>query len=198
MRFSTVLAIPYFLGVIRRPAIFPCPPIVRYNPRRNVRPIVRPASGRHMAGGKQKLTARAAATSKPDAMATGRGSILSFRPSGRAQMGLPLHLRGKVTEMGLGSADVVSLAQARDKARDARRAWSAGRKPYRGAARGCEDRGGQADIRRRRGRAHCREGKRMAQRETSGAMAHDARKLCRAVARRVRSMKSTQGRFSPS
>jgi len=85
-----------------------------------------------MAGGKQKLTARAAANTKPGRYDDGAGLYLVVSPSGARKWA------GKVTKAGLGSADLVSLAEARDKAHEARtlstRRHEAGRPDVRRAA----------------------------------------------------------------
>jgi len=82
-----------------------------------------------MAGGKQKLTARAAATAKPGRYGDGAGLYLVVSPSGARKWVFRFTFGGKVTETGLGSADVVSLGEARDKARDARKMVEAGENP---------------------------------------------------------------------
>jgi Arm DNA-binding domain len=82
-----------------------------------------------MAGGKQKLTARTAATSKPERYGDGAGLYLVVSPRGARKWVYRFTFGGKVTETGLGSAGVVSLAEARDKARDARKLVEAGRNP---------------------------------------------------------------------
>ena len=82
-----------------------------------------------MAGGKQKLTARAAATTKPGRYGDGAGLYLVVSPSGARKWVYRFSFGGKVTEAGLGSADVVSLAEARDKAYEARKLVAAGKNP---------------------------------------------------------------------
>ena len=82
-----------------------------------------------MAGGKQKLTARAAATTKPGRYGDGAGLYLVVSPSGARKWVYRFSYAGKVTEAGLGSADVVSLAEARDKAHEARKLLEAGKNP---------------------------------------------------------------------
>ena len=82
-----------------------------------------------MAGGKQKLTARAAATTKPGRYGDGDGLYLVVAPSGARKWVYRFTYAGKVTEAGLGSADVVPLAAARDKAREARKLLEAGQNP---------------------------------------------------------------------
>ena len=82
-----------------------------------------------MAGGKQKLTARAAATTKPGRYGDGAGLYLVVAPSGARKWVYRFSFAGKVTEAGLGAADVVSLAEARNKAHEARKMLEAGRNP---------------------------------------------------------------------
>ena len=78
--------------------------------------------------GKQKLTARAAATTKPGRRGDGRGLWLVVAPSGARKWVFRFTYRGRVTEMGLGNA-AVSLAQARDRAAEARKLVAAGVNP---------------------------------------------------------------------
>lgn len=80
-----------------------------------------------MAGG--KLTARAAATTKPGRFGDGAGLYLIVAPSGARKWVYRFTWRGKVTEMGLGSADVVSLADARGLRDEARRVLASGCNP---------------------------------------------------------------------
>ena len=54
--------------------------------------------------GKQKLTARAAATTKPGRHGDGRGLWLVVAPSGARKWVFRFTYRGRVTEMGLGNA----------------------------------------------------------------------------------------------
>jgi integrase len=82
-----------------------------------------------MAGGKEKLTARAAATSKPGRYGDGGGLWLVVSGCGARKWVYRFTFGGKVTEMGLGSAAVISLAQARDKASGARKILAAGQNP---------------------------------------------------------------------
>lgn len=82
-----------------------------------------------MAGGKQKLTARAVATTKPGRYGDGAGLYLVVSPRCARKWVYRFTFGGKVTETGLGSADTVSLAEARDKARDARKMVEAGENP---------------------------------------------------------------------
>ena len=80
-----------------------------------------------MAGG--KLTARAAATTKPGRYGDGAGLYLVVSDRGARKWVFRFSFAGKVTEMGLGSADAVTLAEARDKALEARRTLASGRNP---------------------------------------------------------------------
>ena len=114
-----------------------------------------------MAGG--KLTARAAASTKPGRYGDGGGLSRCLGQRG-AEMGFPLQFARRVTEMGLGSADAVTLAEARDKALEARRTLAGGRNPIEARRAALSAVAPKADLRRRRGRAHCRQGKRVAQR----------------------------------
>ncbi len=82
-----------------------------------------------MAGGKLKLTARAAATTKPGRYGDGAGLYLVVSPSGARKWVFRFTFAGKVTETGLGSADVVSLAEVRDKAHEARKLLERGENP---------------------------------------------------------------------
>ncbi len=82
-----------------------------------------------MAGGKEKLTARAAATTKPGRYGDGGGLYLVVSPSGARKWIYRFTYAGRVTETGLGSANVVSLAEARGKAHEARRLLEAGKNP---------------------------------------------------------------------
>jgi integrase len=82
-----------------------------------------------MAGGKQKLTARAAATRKPGRYGDGAGLYLVVAPSGARKWVFRFTYAGRVTETGLGSAEAVTLAQARAKAFEARQLVLAGKNP---------------------------------------------------------------------
>jgi hypothetical protein len=75
------------------------------------------------------LTARAAATSKPGRYGDGGGLWLVVSGCGARKWVYRFTFGGKVTEMGLGSAAVISLAQARDKASGARKILAAGQNP---------------------------------------------------------------------
>jgi hypothetical protein len=72
-----------------------------------------------MAGG--KLTARAAATRKPGRHGDGDGLYLSVSPTGGRKWVFRFSFDGRVTEMGLGSANIVTLAEARAAAHEARK-----------------------------------------------------------------------------
>lgn len=80
-----------------------------------------------MAG--NKLTARAAATTKPGRHGDGAGLYLIVSPTGSRKWVYRFTWAGRVTEMGLGSADAVSLAEARDLRDVARRVLASGRNP---------------------------------------------------------------------
>jgi integrase len=80
-----------------------------------------------MAGG--KLTARAAAATKPGRYGDGAGLYLIVSPSGARKWVYRFTWRGKVTEMGLGSADVASLAEARRLRDEARKVLAGGANP---------------------------------------------------------------------
>jgi integrase len=82
-----------------------------------------------MTGGRTKLTARAAATTKPGRYGDGGGLYLVVSPGGARKWVYRFTYAGKVTETGLGSANVVSLAEARRKAYEARRLLDAGENP---------------------------------------------------------------------
>src|SRR3954451_17790964 len=82
-----------------------------------------------MARGRFKLTARAAATTKSGRYGDGAGLYLVVSASGARKWVYRFTFGGKVTETGLGSASAVSLAEARDKARDAGRLVEAGKNP---------------------------------------------------------------------
>ena len=83
----------------------------------------------NMAGGKEKLSARAAATTKPGRYGDGGGLYLIVSPNKARKWVYRFSFGGKVTEMGLGAAGSVSLSEARDKARHARRSLDAGENP---------------------------------------------------------------------
>jgi integrase len=76
-----------------------------------------------------KLTARSAATNKPGRYGDGDGLYLIVAASGARKWVFRFTFSGKVTEMGLGAADVVTLAEAREKALAARRMVADGKNP---------------------------------------------------------------------
>ena len=78
--------------------------------------------------GQGKLSARAAATAKPGRHGDGRGLYLVVSGTGARKWVFRFTFAGRVTEMGLGNA-AVTLAQARDKAADARKLVAAGVNP---------------------------------------------------------------------
>ncbi len=87
----------------------------------------------------EKLTARAAATTKPGSYGDGAGLWLVVAASGARKWVYRFTWLGKVTQMGLGSADVVSLAEARDLRGGARKLLANGVNPIearRAAGRG--------------------------------------------------------------
>jgi integrase len=69
------------------------------------------------------------AASKPGRYGDGNGLYLVVSPAGARKWVFRFTFDGKVTEMGLGSAAVVSLAEARDKAHGARRVRHTGQNP---------------------------------------------------------------------
>ena len=75
-----------------------------------------------------RLTARSVATAKPGRHCDGRGLYLAVSDSGAKKWVLRFTYNHRVTEMGLGNADV-PLAQARDKAAEARKHIAAGTNP---------------------------------------------------------------------
>ena len=78
--------------------------------------------------GQGKLSARAAATAKPGRHGDGRGLYLVVSGMGARKWVFRFTFGGRVTEMGLGNA-AVSLAQARDKAAEARKLLASGVNP---------------------------------------------------------------------
>ena len=83
-----------------------------------------------MARPTHRLTARTVASlKKPGRHADGGGLYLHVDPSSAKRWVFVFQWRGKCREMGLGSAQLVSLAQARDAALDARRQVAAGINP---------------------------------------------------------------------
>ena len=83
-------------------------------------------------GGQMKsngLTARKAATAKPGKYEDGYGLRLIVSPRGARKWAFRFMQAGKRHEMGLGAMPAVSLAQAREKAADARRLVKAGKDP---------------------------------------------------------------------
>ncbi len=77
-----------------------------------------------------KLTARTVATAKPGRYSDGNGLYLNVTASGTKSWVFRFTVPGgKVTEMGLGPVDLVTLAEAREKARQARRQVASGQNP---------------------------------------------------------------------
>jgi integrase len=78
--------------------------------------------------GKQKLTARGVATTRPGRYGDGRGLYLVVSGTGARKWVFRFTYCSRVTEMGLGNA-AVSLASAREKAAEARKLVAAGVNP---------------------------------------------------------------------
>jgi integrase len=76
-----------------------------------------------------RLTARRVETAKPGKYEDGHGLRLVVSPSGARKWVFRFMRAGKRIEMGLGSVPTVSLAEAREKAADARRLVKAGKNP---------------------------------------------------------------------
>jgi integrase len=88
------------------------------------------------------LTARKVETAKPGKYEDGHGLRLVVAPTGARKWVFRYMRAGKRSEMGLGSVPAINLAQAREKAADARRLVKAGKDPI-AARRG--ERADQAD-----------------------------------------------------
>src|SRR2546423_12120769 len=76
-----------------------------------------------------KLTARKVQTAKPGKYSDGGNLYLIVADTGARKWVLRFTWRGRAKEMGLGSAANVPLADARDKATDARRKVAQGLNP---------------------------------------------------------------------
>jgi integrase len=76
-----------------------------------------------------KLTARKAETAKPGRHGDGRGLYLVVSATGARKWVFRFTFGGRVTEMGMGSTSVVSLAEARDRTHEARKLLEAGENP---------------------------------------------------------------------
>ena len=76
-----------------------------------------------------KLTARAAATTKPGRYGDGDGLWLVVAATGARKWVFRFSFAGRVTEMGLGGANTVGLAQARNLALAARKIVADGKNP---------------------------------------------------------------------
>lgn len=76
-----------------------------------------------------KLTARKVETAKPGRHGDGGGLYLIVGPNGSRRWAYRFSIAGRVTEIGLGSFPVVSLAEARVTAADARKQVNAGINP---------------------------------------------------------------------
>ncbi|RME96447.1 MAG: DUF4102 domain-containing protein, partial [Alphaproteobacteria bacterium] len=75
------------------------------------------------------LTARKVETAKPGRYTDGRGLILLVKPSGARSWVLRFQMNGRRRDMGLGAWPEVTLAMARERATEARRAIAEGRDP---------------------------------------------------------------------
>jgi integrase len=75
------------------------------------------------------LTALQVRNAKPGRHADGKGLYLLVKPSGARSWVLRVQVAGRRRDFGLGSVDLVSLEEARDKARDARRSAKGGGDP---------------------------------------------------------------------
>lgn len=82
-----------------------------------------------MAAGIERLSARAVATRKPGRYGDGGGLWLVVSKTGSRKWVYRFSMNGRVTETGLGSATLVSLSEAREAAREARRQVRAGINP---------------------------------------------------------------------
>jgi integrase len=76
-----------------------------------------------------KLTARKAETAKPGRHGDGAGLWLAVSESGAKRWLYRFTMSGRVSELGLGSYPAVSLAEAREKAAEARKLAKSGRSP---------------------------------------------------------------------
>ncbi len=90
--------------------------------------VPRPARRIPATRNSNRLTARSVATAKPGRHCDGRGLYLAVSDSGAKKWVFRFTFNHRVTEMGLGNADV-PLAQARDKAAEARTLVAAGTNP---------------------------------------------------------------------
>ena len=76
-----------------------------------------------------KLTALKVRKAEPGKHSDGNGLYLVVRPNGGKQWVLRIQARGRRHDVGLGSAQTVSLAEARGAALDMRRAFERGEDP---------------------------------------------------------------------
>src|SRR5208283_4017502 len=129
-----------------------------------------------------KLTARKVETAKPGKYGDGGGLQLAVAPTGAKKWVLRFLWQGNAREMGLGSFPEVTLAEAREKALAGRRLARSGVDPI---AERRKDRR-HPDFWRTRRRNRRTIGRGLPQREAQGAVAHDADRLRRAVARQAR------------
>ena len=117
-----------------------------------------------MARALKKLNARQVATlNREGRHSDGGGLYLVVGPGASRRWAFLFRWRGKLKEMGLGSLASVSLADAREKASEARRTLANGRNPIedRRAQAGSAGRGD--DLRRFRGRLDEGSGARLSQ-----------------------------------
>ena len=77
------------------------------------------------------LTARKAETAGPGSYPDGGNLYLRVRPSGSRAWVFRYVVNAKVREIGMGSLDILSLAEARDRASAMRKAVAAGTDPAR-------------------------------------------------------------------
>src|SRR5687768_8809762 len=82
-----------------------------------------------MAGTNNLSAAFVAKVKDPGRYGDGGGLYLQVKPGGTKSWLFRFQLRGKSRQMGLGPADIVGLAEAREKARDCRRTLLAGADP---------------------------------------------------------------------
>src|ERR1044072_105823 len=76
-----------------------------------------------------KLTALQVRNAKPGRHADGNGLYLLVKPSGAKSWVLRVQVGGRRRDFGLGATDLVSLQEAREKARESRKTAKAGLDP---------------------------------------------------------------------